>query len=601
MTEPISSYEYAPLAENHIRVMTILDVESHNPICRLEIIALDGPSSIDFDAISYCWGNPEELNNIICEGRLLNVPGDLHDMLRHLYRPHCRKIWIDAICIDQGNDKEKASQVRIMDRIYKTASNVLVWLGLAANNSDLVFDQASAVVDACASISDRFVDENQLLSFNLPDATDSLWQAIGELLGRRWFTRLWVIQEVVLASAVIVVCGSKRISWSLLGKLASEITRVGLCATARGNRIPNPHRSDGFGAIESIDILRKQFKDRMAPPNPFGFLSIVGLGREKDVTEPVDRIYGLLGLADDDVRESIKIDYSEEHRKFFWKVYIEFGKLWAKLDYRYLLSTAPSKERPSELPSWCPNFNSDMSAAFSFGAVVGYKAGFIESKPASAQTWAESDHIQIPGFRIDQVEKVVRSSWSWSQFPRDTKGPTGLAAQLLAYDAECFDLSLRCDLPSEQILDAHWRTLVANNVTGESPASADYLQSYLDARRWWGALQKQEPMSTESLGQQLRLTREAQISMLTFMSALVSYQDRKFFNTVHGRVGLGPLDVLPGDVISVFESASPVFVLRYTPDSGVARLIGDAYVHQVMDLSLMPNQGRGPDEFFSLG
>ena len=599
MTELFDPYEYAPLADDHIRLMTILDVEAHNPICRLETVRLDTP--LDFDAISYYWGNPEKSKTIICESKTLDVPGDLYEMLRYFYEPHCRKFWIDAICINQSDDDEKASQVRIMDRIYKTASNVLVWLGVSANNSDLVFDQASAVVEGCAGIFERFVDENQLPSFNLPDVTDPLWHAIGDLLGRRWFTRLWVIQEVVLASNIVIVCGSKRITWDLLGKLAGEITRIGLCATARGNRIPNPHRSDGFGAIESINILRKQFNDRMTPPNPYGFLSIVSLGREKDVTEPVDRIYGLLGLANDIVRESIMIDYSQERREQFWKAYIDFGKLWAKLDYRYLLSIAPSKDRPSELPSWCPNFNSDTSTAFSFGAVVGYKAGFVESKPASAQTLAGSDHIRIPGFRIDQVEKVVRSSWSWSQFPDKTKGPAGLAAQLLTYEAECLNLSQRSQLPSEQKVDAHWRTLVANNVTGQSPASADCFQSYLAARRWWAALREQDPLSTESLGQQLGLTREAQISMLTFMSALVSYQDRKYFSTVHGRVGLGPPDVSPGDVICIFESAHPVFVLRYAPDYGVARLIGDSYVHGLMDLSIMPNQGRQLDEVFVLG
>lgn len=599
MAKSVETYEYSPLGENLIRVITILDVESNGPICGLEIVPLN--ASLDFDAISYCWGNPEKSKTIICEGKSLWVPGDLHDMLHHLYEPGCRKIWIDAVCINQSDDGEKASQVRIMDQVYKMASNVLVWLGLSADNSDLVFDHASVVIDRCASISERFVDENQLPSFKLPDVTHPLWHAVGDLLGRRWFTRLWVIQEVVLASNVIVACGSKRITWHLLGQLAGEITRIGLCAAARGNRIPNPHRSDGFGAIESIDILRKQYKDRMTPPNPYGFLGIVGLGREKDVTEPVDRIYGLLGLANDSVRKSIKIDYSKEHREKFWKVYIEFGKLWAKMDYRYLLSTAPSNDRPSELPSWCPNFNFGTSVAFPFGAVDGYKAGFVEKKPGSAETLAGSDYIKIPGFRIDHIEKVVRSSWSWSQFPDDTKGPTGLAAQLLTYEAECFDLSRQSCLPSEEILDAHWRTLVANNVTGHSPASANFFQSYLNAGRWWAALREQDPQSTELLSERLGLTREAQISMLTFMSALVSYQDRKFFSTVHGRVGLGPPDVLPSDVICVFESAYPVFVLRYAPDSSVARLIGDAYVHGLMDLSLMPSQGREPNEVFVLG
>ena len=78
-----------------------------------------------------------------------------------------------------------------------------------------------------------------------------------------------------MASAAVFVCGSKRITWNILGKLASEITRVGLCATARGNRKPNPHRSDGFGVIESINVLRKQFKDRVwLHPAPLVFSAL---------------------------------------------------------------------------------------------------------------------------------------------------------------------------------------------------------------------------------------------------------------------------------------------------------------------------------------
>lgn len=600
MIKPEAPYQYAPLAENHIRVVTILEVESNTPVCRLDMAPLD--ASLDFDAISYCWGSPEESKNIICDDKAFSVMADLHDMLCHLYEPCCRKLWIDAICINQSDDGEKARQVRIMDQIYKTALNVLVWLGCSANNSDLVFDHAAAVVEGCASISERYFDENQLPLFNLPAVTDPLWHAIGDLFGHRWFTRLWVIQEVVLASNIIVVCGSKRIAWNLLGRLASEIVRIGLCATLRGNRTPNPHRCDGFGAFACIDMLRKHYEDRKTPPNSYYFLTVVGFGREKDVTEPVDRIYGLLGLASDRIRERITIDYSKEHMQNFWKKYIEFGKLFAALDYRYLLSIAASKDRPSELPSWCPNFNSETSVAFPFGAVDGYKAGFVESKVAAAEICSGSDYIKVRGFRIDRVEKVVQSSWSWSQFPIDTKGPTGLAAQLLTYEAECLELSQRCNQPAEEKLDVHWRTMIANNVTGQSPASANYLQSYLDARRWWAALREQDPLSTEPLNQKLGLDREGYVSMLTFMSALVSYKDRKFFRTVHGRVGLGPPDVLSGDMICVFESAFPVFVLRYRPDSGgVARVVGDAYVHGLMELSQMPNQGRGPDEVFVLG
>lgn len=535
-------------------------------------------------------------------GETLPVTRALLDVLRDIYEPQRRRrIWIDAICINQGDEKEKATQVKMMERIYKTAVNVLVWLGPSVENSDLAFDYASTVVEGCANISERYVDENRLPSFNLPSVTDPVWGAIGDSFGHRWFTRLWVIQEVVLASNVVVVCGTKRVAWSLLKKLAGEIVRVGLVATARGDRIRSPHRGDGFSAIESLDILRAHYGKNTAVLNPYLFLGVVSLGREKDVTEPVDRIYGLLGLADEGLKGCVKIDYSKENREQYWRTYIEFGKLWAKIDYRPLLSIASSKERPSELPSWCPNFDSDKSIAFSFGEVEGYKAGFVENKPALAKTSANSDRIEIRGFRMDRVKTVVKSSWSWSQFPSDTKGPEGLAAQLLTYESECLDLSKSARSPPEGILDAHWRTLIANNVTGTCPASADFYRSYCNAKRWWAALREQDPSSTALLGQKLGLNSETQRSMLTFMSALVSYRDRIFFCTVHGRTGLGPPGTAPGDKVCVFESAHPVFILRYASDSGVARLIGDAYVHGLMDLSLMPDQGREPDGVFVLG
>ena len=84
--------------------------------------------------------------------------------------------------------------------------------------------------------------------------------------------------------------------------------------------------------------------------NPYNFLGIVDLGRKRDVTEPVDRLYKLLGLAADNIRDSIQINESKEHGEKFWKAHIEFGKLWAKLDYRYFhfIKLPFSKDRPPE-------------------------------------------------------------------------------------------------------------------------------------------------------------------------------------------------------------------------------------------------------------
>lgn len=40
-----------------------------------------------------------------------------------------RLIWVDALCINQEDDRERAGQVKIMGSIYQRARLVKVWLG----------------------------------------------------------------------------------------------------------------------------------------------------------------------------------------------------------------------------------------------------------------------------------------------------------------------------------------------------------------------------------------------------------------------------------------------------------------------------------------
>jgi hypothetical protein len=51
---------------------------------------------------------------------------------------------VDAVCIDQKNDKEKVQQIQIMPKIYSQANRVLVWLGEAADNSDQALEEIRA-------------------------------------------------------------------------------------------------------------------------------------------------------------------------------------------------------------------------------------------------------------------------------------------------------------------------------------------------------------------------------------------------------------------------------------------------------------------------
>lgn len=103
--------------------------------CRLNIVSLnDSPT---FEALSYRYGQPTHGPDIHLDGSTFEVRKNLGDALCHLrHKMRPRVIWIDALCINQDDDFEKAVQIQLMGRIYSTATQVVVWLGLDGRGED---------------------------------------------------------------------------------------------------------------------------------------------------------------------------------------------------------------------------------------------------------------------------------------------------------------------------------------------------------------------------------------------------------------------------------------------------------------------------------
>src|SRR5207247_136756 len=95
---------------------------------RIEHISLD--ENPQYNALSYTWGDPKRNWPIILNGKLSFVTHNLGDALRYLQvHEVLSPIWIDAICINQQNPKEKAEQVQQLRLIFQGAKNVIAWLG----------------------------------------------------------------------------------------------------------------------------------------------------------------------------------------------------------------------------------------------------------------------------------------------------------------------------------------------------------------------------------------------------------------------------------------------------------------------------------------
>lgn len=128
-----ASQIHSYLQDGQIRLFE-LDLRSKSKIKgRLHVVKLE--SAPPFFALSYVCGKARFTHKISVGKRRLRVRPNLHAALERLQLHFVREgrskvvLWIDAICIDQRNDKEKARQIQNMHSVFSGAEKVLAMLG----------------------------------------------------------------------------------------------------------------------------------------------------------------------------------------------------------------------------------------------------------------------------------------------------------------------------------------------------------------------------------------------------------------------------------------------------------------------------------------
>jgi hypothetical protein len=91
-------------------------------------IAHINDESLPFDALSYVWGGQADKFPIMLNGKRMFINRNLSEALPYLCLPDPdrprRPIWIDALCINQGDEEEKSGQIAMMHKIYSRAERV---------------------------------------------------------------------------------------------------------------------------------------------------------------------------------------------------------------------------------------------------------------------------------------------------------------------------------------------------------------------------------------------------------------------------------------------------------------------------------------------
>jgi hypothetical protein len=208
------AYKYSALSSpTHTRLLELQPAEDATAelLCRIYPADLYDPNAPLFDAISYTWGGEDFSRTIwIEDGKhepsQMRITANLFDALsRFRYRDAARFLWADAVCINQKDDAEKSTHITLMTDIYRMATTVLVWLGQGQTG------QQSIV---------RIKTLSRLLRVRSPALSKSnaeeLKTAILALVGLPWFSRRWIIQEVVLNPNVVLYCNVERLSFTNL-------------------------------------------------------------------------------------------------------------------------------------------------------------------------------------------------------------------------------------------------------------------------------------------------------------------------------------------------------------------------------------------------
>lgn len=310
-----------------------------------------------FEALSYCWRDPNQSSSISCNGRVFKVTTNLLSALRQMRgRDAARVLWVDAVCIDQSNKKERTSQVLLMRGIYQQAERVLVWLGPAADESDMVFPLCERLVlQATIDGQDGGEDDDSDSDSDGTPLAPGEATAVSALLSRPWWRRVWVVQEFCLAQSITFMCGANSLEWDILEAAVKALIDNNTSILTLTS----------MWAILSIIRLRREVQD---PSHTTDILDLLLEFRCFYATNPCDKVYGLLGLVTPSADASdhtdtiafIRPDYEITTEECYRQAALAILSHSGNLDVLSAAATTrvlKRKNLPLSLPSWVPDWS----------------------------------------------------------------------------------------------------------------------------------------------------------------------------------------------------------------------------------------------------
>jgi hypothetical protein len=609
----LHKYEYENLTtDRHIRLLEISRQYPFGPI-RCEIISKSLDERFDYESISYAWGDKEKTHKIKVGNCQLAVTANAFEIIRdRAFFLKTRLIWIDAICINQTDETEKSGQIQLMRTIYRQASWVIVWLGNAPDATE-----AMRFISRLYAKMHKYDLSNEELKSILAIGSQSPgWPAFCHLLGLPYWTRVWIIQEVAVASNVYISYGGESMTWEFFISVLRGLYREGMGSVFVLSEVDHIPQSLPIQEKNQIYMVA-DIRDRVRSKKPISFRTLLHLSLKCEATVRKDKIFAIRGIADEHAQQAIAPKDYELGEK---EVYILASRyLLYRNDPFDLLNRAGIGYRReiSGLPSWVVDWSSPPNCN-SLWREPGFPSRYRASGSTNpnVRAIANSTFITVTGHITDEIEDLapvfldgtsLEPQAIFAKFPVIFQATCRLARLSSKGGVERSQESTQAQneiyLPSRQPLrEAFWRTLIGDTYEEGTDAVwpapgiySSYFSSFDRMNRMLPTLLSESAALTELLAfypdcaperpeDLLARMREDEKASGKFARACASCgRGRRLARTRNGYLAMVPPLAQKGDLTAVLLGGQSCFILRREGELGMYKLVGDAYVHGMMD------------------
>jgi hypothetical protein len=508
-----------------------------------------------YQALSYVWGADIRDKELVTPNGVLPITTSLYKALLALrQKDQAVMLWVDAVCINQADNKEKAQQIRLMPEIFQACECMYAFLSEGNPDIDQVLKMLMQVqagsnrekqqrLKGQGMIAKEPSEEMSAWERNhLPPLSSPIWSSVKALFELPYFRRAWIIQEVVAAPNVKLVCGKWLLDWKdLYAALEIVDRRVQIAEYDEGV-------SDIRSSWEPFTKLAIQ-REWEARQHRWSLLMLLEHFRYAESTLSRDRLFALVGLASDGNEAEFEPDYDSSFQDIvlrFAQAFVRQGR-GIQLLYRAGISCPGNDDK---FPSWIPDWTSNRPLGLHDSSDSDRTFSACGPQPPNLKLGPGPNDLSVDGYDVDTILATSTASNTESEW----------ASYFAEVDA-MIDNGVLSDTmgPKE---DLRWKVPVA-------AAPFLHVESYSAFRKY---INTSSHTITDDRGS------NAHKSYVTCLQGpLVGW---RFVVTQRGFVGVVPSLTRVGDKVAIMKGGCVPFVLRKSGEGW--KLVGECFIHGFM-------------------